>query len=88
MSDSIEEPIVNISPFVWAALREYVRYIAMDADGIWYGFTNKPIIFGKVWLPDYRTESREVYALTFIQLPEVDRSDWKSTLTERPQEDS
>ncbi len=58
----------------WSEAPEWANYVAMDADGEWFWYADKPCIANSAWLPDKgRWEPFEVY-----------HDDWRKTLEPRP----
>jgi hypothetical protein len=58
---------------LWRDSPSWARYLAMDKDGSWFWYANKPTHVGTQWWPvegDYR--------------PYVTVGDWCDTLEERP----
>ncbi|CAA6827715.1 MAG: Unknown protein [uncultured Thiotrichaceae bacterium] len=51
---------------------EWVRWIAQDASGVWWGYSVEPLRFDKGW---YENEVGDT-----VRLGETDVADWKSSL--------
>lgn len=58
----------------WTQAPPWARYAAMDEDGCWFWYAEKPIPRGCTWLAP--TGGFEA----------IDSPDWTQTLTERPTE--
>lgn len=68
----------------WEALRPEIRWVAMDDEGDWYGFTeDEPIRKSEgYWL---RPGRGTVFRLSALSMPTVDLDQWQETLIERPE---
>jgi hypothetical protein len=60
---------------VWESAPEWAAYAAMDHDGVWFFYEHKPYIQGNYWGCPGK----------YIQAA-IDNSDWRNSLTPRPQE--
>lgn len=65
-------PIVN-----WAAMPAWCNYVAMDADGVWGIYTDKPITIDCYWSSKNRWSIPEEYYPIFT-------GNWKDSLAKRP----
>jgi hypothetical protein len=58
----------------WSQAPEWANYVAMDADGEWFWYSEEPTIVDNVWIPD---GGHHIYAGTTD-------SPWTSSLSTRP----
>jgi hypothetical protein len=63
----------------WECLRDEIKWVAEDPDGIWFGYFQKPKLEELGWGSDYPQ-----YDLTCIEMPERSK-DWKNSLAKRPE---
>ena len=63
--------------FDWKPAPPWANWVAMDADGLWYLFENKPCTLGGRWQDD--TEGK-----VFRIVPNIASSDWRLSLQQRP----
>lgn len=69
----------------WETLRPEIRWVAMDDEGDWHGFTeDEPIRKSEgYWM---RSGLGTVFHLRAISMPKVDPDRWDETLVERPED--
>lgn len=67
------------------ALPDWVEWVAQDLDGgAWYGFKDKPVPFGSVWVNDDDDTERYIP----IKSTPLHPGGWENTLTKRPEKSS
>jgi len=60
----------------WKDAPEWANYLAMDEDGIWFWYAERPYAGCRTW--DSNSIKEEVNAL-------IERLDWQDTLEQRPE---
>lgn len=68
--------------FDWRILASWERWIAMDADGHWYAYKDKPalFVFGQIWGPQGHMYAR----ISAENAPKNYTGDWKDSLFRVP----
>jgi hypothetical protein len=62
---------------LWSLLHPWIKYIALNREGNWIGFEDKPILFSTTW--------KNPYCKFKLDCLMIDRSvNWRESLTERP----
>jgi len=71
---------------LWPLLPPWIKYLAMDSEGKWYGFTGMPHTIVTKWVCTQHTEEQ---GTTWLYIPKdyapIYSGDWKDSLVERPQ---
>ena len=73
VSEHLKKPVVN-----WDNFANWTKYIAMDKDGNWWCYADKPILSSNYWYGLEPQSIPEDYA------PKNYKGDWKNSLIERP----
>lgn len=76
ISEWVDRPVVD-----WSKLAAWHRWVAMDEDGSWYAYSERPELACATWRVENTEYQRipENYSPTFS-------GDWKDSLVERPTE--
>jgi hypothetical protein len=69
--------------FDWSCLSKWARWIAMDEDGEWYQFTNKPELLSRLWR-DKLWRDKYDGPIPPSYAPKNFTGDWKDSLFENP----
>lgn len=69
---------------LWPLLPPWIKYLAMDKDGVWYGHDKKPGLGGCAWLI-CEPRHRQIYVCIPPDYNPTFDGDWKDSLIERPE---
>lgn len=81
--DLVPAPVVRSSDFPWSFISEKYQWAAMDENGTWWIYSNKPYPYGDGWCFLAFTSYKKVP--NWLKTPIVEPSLWEETLIHRPE---
>ena len=84
----IQAPVINPNDIPWEHLIDEIQWVAMDRDGSWNGYSEKPIVDFHEWAIYDRDGVRYFHIkIRGVKMPNVPKDQWKETLVRRPSKD-
>ena len=68
----------------WAALAPWIKWVARNEDGGWYGFSHQPKMSTPIWLGAWMNVGARVVPLDAVRI-ERGTDDWRDSLQARPE---
>lgn len=81
--DLVYAPLVDPDSIPWSALKDEIRYVAMDSSGKWYAYRSLPMKLSTQWVGG--DGSGPIASLSSVKMPDISTKYWEETCVERPE---